>query len=89
MELREHLYQNRNKLGIRDDVSYGDLVDLEDTVKKWYGEDKKNDNTDEDIIKLVDLSILMRILLEECKMSKLPLELSKRIDDVLKEIDYL
>jgi len=89
MDLREYLYDNRNQFGIKEDASYGDLVNLEESIRKWYGENNEQVNMGEDIAKLVDLSILMRILLEECRMNKLPLSLSNRIDEVLKEIDYL
>ena len=91
MELGDFLYNNRNDLGIKDNASYGDIVKLEESIRKWYGDNEpdKVENSDEDIVKLVDLSILMKILLEECRMNKLPLTLSKRIDELLKEIDYL
>jgi len=89
MDLREYLYNNRDQFGIKKDASYGDLVNLEESIRKWYEENNKEVDMGEDIAKLVDLSILMRILLEECRMNKLPLSLSNRIDDVLKEIDYL
>lgn len=90
MELREYLYDNRNQLGIKDDVSYGDLLKLEENVKKWYGDKEENPiEMGEDISKLVDISMKMRILLEECRTNRLPLALSSSIDDLLKEIDYL
>jgi len=86
MDLRELLYDNRDKIGIKNNVSYGDLVKLEDLIKEWNG---SLDVKEDDIGKLVEISIKMRTLLEECRMNKLPLKLSKRIDELLEEIDYL
>jgi len=52
----------------------------------------KNEQTPlikKDIYNLIEISIKMRNLLQECRKVKLPISIAKKIDDILKEIDYL
>ena len=87
MNIEDILYDKRLRFGFRDDVSINDLRKLLDFVKIM--DDNKICIDNKDIIKLVDISLKMKLLLTRCRNNKLPLDLSRDIDNLLKEIDYL
>jgi len=87
MDLKKFLYDNKIKFGIKDNISFGELAELESLIKNW-NIDQTNINKD-DINNLIQISISMTHLLEKCRLNKLPLKLSKEIDNLLEKIKEL
>ena len=86
MELKDILYNKRKEIGIRDDVTDNELITLISIVKV---EENISETLKKDVTKLVEISMKMKNLLEECRRIKLPISVAKKIDEVLKEIEYL
>jgi len=87
MDLKEYIFKNVDKIGLSENISYSSLLKLEELILEW---DKQKTGVDEkDIKKLLDISLKMKELLEKCRQQKLPVPLAQKIDDLLKEINYL
>lgn len=86
METKDILYDKRNEIGIRDDVTDDELIKLINIVMV---EENISETLKKDVAKLVEMSMKMRSLLQECRGIKLPISIAKKIDEVLKEIEYL
>lgn len=84
--LKDILYNKKNEIGLKDDISFGELIKLEEIVEKYF---KENNLSKDDIKKLVDISMEMKNLLEKCKFNKLPIKLAKEIDDLLEKLKYM
>jgi len=88
MDLKDVLYDKRDEFGIKD-ITIDELSRIINFIKIWDNPKEDEKILNNDIVKLVDISMKMKNLLEECRLNKLPIKLSKKIDDILEEIEYL
>lgn len=86
-DLKDLIYNKRKKIGLKEDISFNEIINLETFIK----EQSENNNSinEKDIKILVDTSIKMKELLEECRKNKLPIKLADKIDNILSEINHL
>jgi len=86
MNFIDILYKHKDQIGIKSDVTYGELLELIKIINDNNIVDKDNSK---DIKVLIDISMEMTNLLKECRKNKLPLSLSKHIDNILEKIEEL
>lgn len=85
--LKDVIYNNREKIGLKEDISFNEIINLENLIKEQTENDKSI--KEEDIKLLVKTSMEMKELLEECRKNKLPIKLADKIDNILNKINHL
>lgn len=85
MDIKDLIYNNKDKIGLKQNISFKEIIELENFIKNITFDN----NINKDIEKVVKISIEMSNLLLECRKHKLPIKLAEKIDNLLNEINNL
>jgi hypothetical protein len=85
MDIKDLIYNNKDKIGLKQNISFKEIIELENFIKNITSDN----NINKDIEKVVKISIEMTNLLLECRKHKLPIKLAEKIDNLLNEINNL
>ncbi len=88
MDFKDYIYKNRELIGLSNDITYDKLVNLENMSKQFF-ENKNSIQVEKDIKELIRISTIMRSLLIECRENRLPIDLAKKIDNILRDAKNL
>lgn len=89
MDIKNLIYDNKDKIGLKKDISFKEILELEDFIKNISSLSSSNNTINNDIEQMIKFSIEMTNLLIECRKHKLPIKLAEKIDNLLNEINRL